>query len=59
MNFVELKLAVLLAELPSTESLKIVIISLIVSYLSLFITMDKEKIIMLFLYHNVIKMELN
>ncbi len=55
----ELKLAVSLKVLPSTESLKIAIIALIVSYLSLSITMDRKKLIMLFSYHNVMEMGLN
>ncbi len=58
MYFVELKLAVSLAVLPSTESLRIVIISLIVPYLSLSITMDRKKIIMLFSYRNVMEVGL-
>ncbi len=58
MYFVELKLAVSLAVLPSTESLKVVIITLIVPYLSLSITMDRKKIIMIFLYHNAMEMGL-
>ncbi len=57
MHFAELKLAVSLAVLPSAESLKIAIIALIVPYLSLSITMDREKIIM-FSYHNVMEMGL-
>ncbi len=55
MYFSELKLAISLAVLPSTESLKIVIITLIVPYLSL---PDKKKIIMLFLYHIAMEMGL-
>ncbi len=58
MYFAELKLAVSLAVLPSTESRKIAIIILIAAYLLLSITMDKKKIIMLFSYHNVMEMGL-
>ncbi len=58
MYFAELKLAVSLAVLPGRESLKIVIVTLIVSYLSLSITMDRKKIIMWFSYHNVVEMGL-
>ncbi len=58
MYFVELKLPVSLAVLPSTESLKITIITLIVPYLSLSITIDRKNIIMLFSYHNVMEMGL-
>ncbi len=56
--FAELKLAISLAVLSTTESLKIAIITLIVPYLSLSITMDREKIIMLFSYHNAMEMVL-
>ncbi len=58
MHFAELKLAVSLAVLPSTESLKIAIITLIVQYLLLSTTMDRNKIIMLFSYLNVMEMGL-
>ncbi len=58
MYFAELKLAVYLAVLPSTKSLKIAIITLIVPRLSPSITMDREEIIMLFSYHNVMEMGL-
>ncbi len=51
MYFAELKLAVSLAVLLSTESLKIAIITFIVPYLSLSITTDRKKIIMLFSFH--------
>ncbi len=57
--FVELKLTVSLSVLPSTESLKIAIITLIVPYLSLSITRDRKKIIMLFSYLNGIKIRIN
>ncbi len=50
--------AVSLAVLPSTDSMKIAIITHIVPYLSLSITIDREKIIMFFSYHNVMKMGL-
>ncbi len=56
MYFVELKLAALLEVLPSTEPLKIAIIALIVPYLSLSTTIGRKKIIMLFLYYNVMEM---
>ncbi len=58
MYFAELKLAVSLAILPSTESLKIAIIALIVPYLSLSLIMDRINIIMLFSYNNVMEMGL-
>ncbi len=58
MYVAELKLAVSLAVLPSIESLKIAISTLIVPYLSLTITMDRKNIIMLFSYHNVMEMGL-
>ncbi len=58
MYFAELKLAISLAVLPSTKSLKISIIALIVPYLSQSITMDRTKIIMLFSYDNVMEMGL-
>ncbi len=58
MYFVELKPTVSLAVLPSTESLKIAIVTLIVPHLSLSITKDRKKIIMLFSYHNVMEMGL-
>ncbi len=54
----ELKSAVSLAVLPITESLKIAVVTLIVPHLSLSITMDRKKIILLFSYNNVMKMEL-
>ncbi len=50
-----MKLAVSLAVLPHAESLKLAIITLIVPYLSLSITMDWKKIIMSFSY--VMEME--
>ncbi len=53
MYFVELKPAVSLAVLRTAESLKIAIVTLIVSHLSLSIT-----IIMMFSYHNVMEMGL-
>ncbi len=57
MYFVELKPAVSLAVLPSTESLKIV--TFLVPRLSLSITIDREKIIMLlFSYYNAVDMGL-
>ncbi len=59
MYFAELKLAVSLAMLPSTELLKIAISTLIVPYLSLSIIMDGKKIIMLFSYYNGMEMVLN
>ncbi len=46
-----------LAVLSSTEKLKMVIITLIVPYLSLSITMDRKKI-MLFSRHNAMEMGL-
>ncbi len=58
MYFAELKPAVSLAVLPSTEPLKIAIVTLIAPCLSLSITMDRKKIIMLFSYYNVMKMGL-
>ncbi len=60
MHFAELKPAVSLAVLPSTESLKIVILSLLVPRLSLSMTIDrKKKGIMLFSYrNNVMKLRL-
>ncbi len=58
MHFAELKIAVSLAVLHITESLEIAIISLIVPYLSLSITMDRKKVIMLFSYHNVMEVGL-
>ncbi len=58
MYFVEWKPAVSLAMLPSTESLKIVIVTLMVPYLLLYITKNRKKIIMLFSYHNVMEMGL-
>ncbi len=58
MYFAELRLAVSLAVLPSTESVQIAIITLNVPCLLLSITMDRKKIIMLFSYHNVMKMGL-
>ncbi len=54
--FCGMKLAVSLAVLHCTESLKIAIITLIIPYLSLSITMDRKKIIMLFSYHNAMEM---
>ncbi len=45
MYFVELKPAVSLAVLPSTESLKIVIVTFIVPHLSLSNTMNRKKIL--------------
>ncbi len=57
MYFAELKLVASSAVLPSTESLKIAIITLMVPYLSLSITMDRKKIIM-FSSHNVLEMGL-
>ncbi len=57
MCFAELKLAVSLAVLPHTESLKTALITLIVPHLSLSITMGKKKI-MMFSYHNVMEMGL-
>ncbi len=47
--------SIILAVLPSTESLKIAII---VPFLSLSITINRKKIIMLFSYHNVMEMVL-
>ncbi len=58
MYFVEPKLAVSLVVLLSTESLKIVIIALMVPYLLLSITMEMKKNIMLFSYHNVMELGL-
>ncbi len=58
MYFAELKLVASLAVLPSTESLKIVIITLVVPYLSLPITMDSKKIIISLSYHNAMEMGL-
>ncbi len=54
-----LKPAVSPAVLRSTESLKIVIVALIVPHLSLSITMGRKKIIMLFSYRNVMETGLN
>ncbi len=56
MYFAEQKLAVSLAVLLNTESLKIAIITFIFPYLSLSVTMDRKKIIMLFSYYNVMEM---
>ncbi len=54
MYFAELKLAVSLAMLPRTESLKIGIVTLTFPRLSLSIIMDRKKI-MLFSYNNVME----
>ncbi len=55
MYFPKLKPAISLAVSPSTESLKIVIPTLTVPRLSLSITTDRKKIVMLFSYHNAIE----
>ncbi len=54
MYFVELKPAIS-AVLPSTESLKIAIVTLIVPRLSLSIAMDRKKFIVLLSYNNVME----
>ncbi len=55
MYFAEVKPAVTLAVLLSTETLKIVIVTFVIPRSSLSIIMDGEKIIMLFSYHNVME----